>query len=328
MAATAAGDRQPSDRLPANQSFAVCSLAASELDHTRSCDPHGLFRCFVPQIVRMVNRNCVETKRPSLEPVIQSVRCLPLSMRGMLMISLFTFLLCTQRSTMALVIVGLPTASSWATKSSYNHRCTHFVSECRSGLRHGGAIAASSGDHVNNEHRGFQSSSSSPVSSYQRPVDGNGQPRARDEKEWKSGEVFKNQNTQQRNRRRNDPWWMREEEKSNPRVLPPYKPWWADPAGVAHVGDAMKVADLKAECERRGLPANGKKGELLTLLNAATSAYDLSDKGFRSPAFVPLGDVRPSCYPEVYEEKGAALELKTKAFSTFKAPPERNPSFN
>lgn len=121
---------------------------------------------------------------------------------------------------------------------------------------------------------------------------------------------------------------MREEEKSNPRVLPPYKPWWVDHTGMAPLNDSMKVAELKAECEKRGLPNKGKKDELLALLNTAMTAYDLSDKGFRSPTFVPLGDSRPSCYPEVYEEKGAALELKTKAFSTFKAPPERNPSNN
>jgi len=43
---------------------------------------------------------------------------------------------------------------------------------------------------------------------------------------------------------------------------------------------------------------------------------------FCQPTFVQCGTQRPSCYPEVYEEVGAAGELSSKAFSSFKAPPQ------
>ena len=102
------------------------------------------------------------------------------------------------------------------------------------------------------------------------------------EQEWKSGEVFKN-NNQQNRRRRNDPWWMREEEKTNPRVLPPYKPWWAvsDEITPVSVIETMKVAELKEECEKLGLTPKGKKDELLHLLRETKALYDLSDANFR-----------------------------------------------
>lgn len=145
------------------------------------------------------------------------------------------------------------------------------------------------------------------------------------EQEWKSGEVFKN-NNQQNRRRRNDPWWMREEEKTNPRVLPPYKPWWVVPEENTPISvtETMKVAELKEECEKLGVSSKGKKDELLQLLRETKALYDLSDANFRQPTFVQCGTQRPSCYPEVYEEVGAAGELSSKAFSSFKAPPQGN----
>lgn len=112
------------------------------------------------------------------------------------------------------------------------------------------------------------SSASSTTSSSSRSV----------EHEWKSGEVFKN-NNQQNRRRRNDPWWMRDEEKSNPRVLPPYKPWWTLPGSF--VDETMKVAELKEECEKLGLSTKGKKDELIQLLRDTKALYDLSDANFR-----------------------------------------------
>ena len=120
--------------------------------------------------------------------------------------------------------------------------------------------------------RGAYSPSSSSSSSSSRSV----------EQEWKSGEVFKN-NNQQNRRRRNDPWWMREEEKTNPRVLPPYKPWWAVPEDIAPVSviETMKVAELKVECEKLGVSSKGKKDELLQLLRETKALYDLSDANFR-----------------------------------------------
>jgi len=167
--------------------------------------------------------------------------------------------------------------------------------------------------------RGAYSPSSSSSSSSSRSV----------EQEWKSGEVFKN-NNQQNRRRRNDPWWMREEEKTNPRVLPPYKPWWALPEENAPISvtETMKVAELKEECEKLGVSSKGKKDELLQLLRETKALYDLSDANFRQPTFVQCGTQRPSCYPEVYEEVGAAGELSSKAFSSFKAPPQAGDSSN
>ena len=76
---------------------------------------------------------------------------------------------------------------------------------------------------------------------------------------------------------------MREEEKTNPRVLPPYKPWWAVPEEIAPVSviETMKVAELKLECEKLGVSSKGKKDELLQLLRETKALYDLSDANFR-----------------------------------------------
>ena len=76
---------------------------------------------------------------------------------------------------------------------------------------------------------------------------------------------------------------MRDEEKTNPRVLPPYKPWWAVPDEITplSVTETMKVVELKEECEKLGLPSKGKKDELLQLLRDTRAMYDLSDANFR-----------------------------------------------
>jgi hypothetical protein len=69
------------------------------------------------------------------------------------------------------------------------------------------------------------------------------------DKDWKSGYVF---NKQTQKKRRNDPWWMREEESNNPRILPAYKPWWV--TDNVTVDETWKVADLRAEAIKRGMP--------------------------------------------------------------------------
>ena len=76
---------------------------------------------------------------------------------------------------------------------------------------------------------------------------------------------------------------MREEEKTNPRVLPPYKPWWAVSEEITPVSviETMKVAELKVECEKLGVSSKGKKDELLQLLRETKALYDLSDANFR-----------------------------------------------
>jgi len=106
---------------------------------------------------------------------------------------------------------------------------------------------------------------------------------------------------------------MREEEKTNPRVLPIYKPWWLD---NVLVDDSWKVADLRKEAERRGMEAASlKKAELIEVLLKSSTDFDLSEKGFRPPVFHPHGSsALPPCYPVVYEggEEAVAL-LRSKA---------------
>jgi hypothetical protein len=142
--------------------------------------------------------------------------------------------------------------------------------------------------------------------------------REKEEKEWKSGQVFNNNNRQQQQRRRNDPWWMREEEKNNPRVLPEYKPWWA--SGDVKLVDAhWKVADLRAEAERRGIDAKGlKKDELINILNESLHKYTLGEAGFRPPFFVKpeSEDGMPPCYPDVYEDPEQIEILREKVMES------------
>lgn len=137
--------------------------------------------------------------------------------------------------------------------------------------------------------------------------------------DWKSGQVFR-----QPRSRRNDPWWMREEEKTNPRVLPIYKPWWLD---NVFVDDSWKVADLRKEASRRGMldTSDMKKSDLLTELHRSSLAYDLSNKGFKPPAFRRLdSSALPACYPEVYEGGSAAIEvLRENSFLNAAAPAAR-----
>jgi len=126
-------------------------------------------------------------------------------------------------------------------------------------------------------------------------------------KDWRSGnDVFKGDKQQQQQQqpgrsRRNDPWWMREDEKTNPRVLPAYKPWWLEKVSV---DDSWKVAELRKEAERRGMEtaAGMKKAEILSALQESSATYDLSDNGFRAPFFkAHLPGELPSCWPDVYE---------------------------
>jgi hypothetical protein len=132
-------------------------------------------------------------------------------------------------------------------------------------------------------------------------------------KDWRSGnDVFKGGEKQQQQQpgrsRRNDPWWMREDEKTNPRVLPVYKPWWLEKVPV---DDSWKVADLRKEAERRGMEsaAGMKKAEILSALQSSTAAYDLSDSGFRAPTFrAHTPGELPSCWPDVYEGGKAEIE--------------------
>jgi len=117
----------------------------------------------------------------------------------------------------------------------------------------------------------------------------------------------------QRSRRSQDPWWMREEEKNNPRVLPVYKPWWAeDPVEVT---DKWSVVDLKSECKRRSLlfPRSVKKGDLLEMLKDSNKKTTLTDEGFLIPIYkVSLPESEISCYPNCYEGEAGIEELKTK----------------
>lgn len=136
--------------------------------------------------------------------------------------------------------------------------------------------------------------------------------------DWKSGQVFKGQ---QPRSRRNDPWWMREEEKTNPRVLPIYKPWWLD---NIFVDDSWKVADLRKEAARRSMTGTSamKKDELVQALRESSEAYDLSNKAFKPPVFIKAKvEELPSCYPEVYEGGAGNIEsLRKNVFLNMVAP--------
>ena len=136
-------------------------------------------------------------------------------------------------------------------------------------------------------------------------------------RDWKSGTALR-----QPRSRRNDPWWMREEEKTNPRILPIYKPWWLD---NVLVDDTWKVADLKKEAARRGLEGETsglKKPELVAALRKSSMDFDLSDKGFRDPVFRKAEpSALPTCYPEIYEGGPAQIEkLRQAGLSSMQAP--------
>jgi len=136
-------------------------------------------------------------------------------------------------------------------------------------------------------------------------------------KDWKSGAALR-----QPRSRRNDPWWMREEEKTNPRVLPIYKPWWLD---NCIVDESWKVPELRKEANRRGMSqaSTMKKAELIEALQKSSMEYDLSDKNFRSPEFRQRNSSQlPACYPEVYEGSSNIAKLRETFLST-SAPPKQ-----
>jgi len=102
-------------------------------------------------------------------------------------------------------------------------------------------------------------------------------------------------------RRGNDPWWMREDEEGNPRMLPPYTPWWSDKVEI--VDEKWKVNDLKREALRRGLSHLSKvnKTQLINEINRQTSLYDLSDSNMKTPTFRAHSlESLPPCYPQSY----------------------------
>ena len=143
---------------------------------------------------------------------------------------------------------------------------------------------------------------------------------------------------------------MREEESDNPRILPHYETWWLNEHQIApsyinggsenveddndvlassssstsskkkkllgniFVDESWKVAELKLECERRGLvPAGTKKQELIDQLIASSKLYDLSDKGMVKAVFTPHSfDKDMPCFPHIYETKENIDRLKAK----------------
>lgn len=178
-------------------------------------------------------------------------------------------------------------------------------------------VAFSAGQTPPREWRGGSQSRGPPQEKSREGAGARGQPT--DDKlvrDWKSGSTFR-----QPRSRRNDPWWMREEEKTNPRILPIYKPWWLD---NVLVNNSWKVADLRKEAARRGMEqdiSKMKKAELIELLSKSSMEYDLSDRGFRAPVFQKFQQSElPPCYPEVYEG-GAANVEKLRAMSLNAAAP-------
>jgi hypothetical protein len=149
------------------------------------------------------------------------------------------------------------------------------------------------------------------------------------EKSWKSGSVLlsssstkirgadaKNSKSVNR-RRRNDPWWMSEAESKNPRILPPYKPWWMESQSTVAVDETWKLVDLKAEAMRRGWSdTRGNKLQLIDGLNKQLQLYSLHDDNFMQASVIQSSQKEMnSCYPEVYEGSMCNVEeLRKKLF--------------
>ena len=167
-------------------------------------------------------------------------------------------------------------------------------------------------------------------------------------REWNSGAAF---SKSPQRKRRNDPWWMREEESNNPRILPPYSPWWLSrnqitpskerevlkgrinsasdsgsyevaeeivvsggPDGNVFVDDSWKVQELKDEALRRGLKPASKKDLLIAQLIESSQLHDLSDAGFVAAEFTPHSfDKNQPCFPHMYETPEELARLKKKA---------------
>ena len=150
---------------------------------------------------------------------------------------------------------------------------------------------------------------------------------------WNSDYILSNRNNRRNSvgdrfaqvRRRNEPWWMRDEERNNPRILPPYEPWWrqerkhereqqatseadvaveldihhdlsanatprAQAAGICSnsrtLSTAWKISELRAEAVKRGVEySNLKKTELLAELKRVEILYSLGDDNFTPPHF-------------------------------------------
>ena len=113
---------------------------------------------------------------------------------------------------------------------------------------------------------------------------------------------------------------MRDDEKHNPRMLPEYTPWWApgslsaeaDDSSITSLAsnqqanlaasDKLKVTELRALAEQRGLSTEGKKADILEQINADVRLFSLSDDNFRTPQFrTPDAKALPKCYPDMYE---------------------------
>jgi hypothetical protein len=115
---------------------------------------------------------------------------------------------------------------------------------------------------------------------------------------------------------------MREDEATNPRIRPVYMPWWFEESRKA-VDDDWKVADLKSECIRRGIPdaKSLKKEQLLQVLKHLEGINSLSDDNFCKPFFSPhKEEMKPSCYPEVYEGGADAVAKLQKKIMLIRAP--------
>jgi hypothetical protein len=129
----------------------------------------------------------------------------------------------------------------------------------------------------------------------------------------------RNANSNGGNRKRNDPWWMREEERNNPRIFSPYKPYWLE---AGSVDGSWKVADLREEAEKRGLDASGLKADLISRINVCVDKFSLSDDAFTVPIFVPVPDSELTrCYPEIYEGGMENVQVLIDKVNSITAPP-------
>lgn len=126
---------------------------------------------------------------------------------------------------------------------------------------------------------------------------------------WKSGDTLVKTQPDARRRnniRRNDPWWMRDEEKNNPRILPAYRPWWTNEH--REVDSNWQLPELKEVARARGIKVDGSKDDLVRSLKDLENRFDLHDRNFRAPVFVPFADEGATaalCYPAAYENSAA-----------------------
>jgi hypothetical protein len=70
---------------------------------------------------------------------------------------------------------------------------------------------------------------------------------------------------------------FRDEEKGNPRIRTPYRPWWFTDPKTLEIDPNMKITALRLEAEKRNIRhENLKKGELVNMIQKMNKLYSLT----------------------------------------------------